>query len=131
MERQAKLRRLEDFRRSKPHCSASALSEILKDIRQHGVPDLTDRASMRKGRDQVAEYATQYGPIVKSMSLIDKDGNLVDFPFACPLASLTYALAESPAFRALFKHRLSLQESSFEAPWTIALYCDEVTPGTP
>ena len=34
MEREAKLRRLEAFRRSKPHCSASALGEILADIEQ-------------------------------------------------------------------------------------------------
>ena len=33
MERANKLRRLEEFRRAKPHCSASALGQILTDIK--------------------------------------------------------------------------------------------------
>ena len=131
MDRDVKLQRLEAFRRSKPHCSASALSQILTDIKQHGVPELTDRISMRQGRDRVASLNTVYRPILKHMQLLDTSGASIDMPFACPFASLTYALAESPNFRKLVKQRLLLNPSTPEHPWTIVLYCDEVTPGNP
>ena len=90
-----KLRRLDDFRRTKPHCSASALGQILTDIKTHGLPELTDRVSMREGRDPAARLVTPYGCILKPMSAVDKTGVMVELPSACPLASLTYALEES------------------------------------
>ena len=64
MNRDVKLRRLEAFRRSKPHCSASALSQILADIKQHGLPELTNRDSMREGRDRLATLMTPYGTML-------------------------------------------------------------------
>ena len=42
-ERASELRRLEGLRRSNPHISASALSELIQDIEKHGVPDLHGR----------------------------------------------------------------------------------------
>ena len=38
MDRPAKLARLEEFRRSKPSCSASALSAMLGDVAKNGSP---------------------------------------------------------------------------------------------
>ena len=131
MERAAKLRRLEEFRRTRPHCSASALGRILTDIKTHGLPELTDRVSMREGRGRVAHLVTPYGCILKPMSVADKTGVMDDLHIACPPASLTYALEESDGLRSLFKHRLTMKPSSPEEPWTIVLYCDEVTPGNP
>ncbi len=86
---------------------------------------------MREGRDRVAHLVTPYGCILKPMSAVDKTGAMVDVPIACPLASLTYAPEEPDGLRSLFKHRLTLKPSSPEDPWTIVLYCDEVTPGNP
>ena len=79
----------------------------------------------------MASLNTIYGPILKQMQLLDTSGASIDMPFACPFASLTYALAESPNFRKLVKQRLLLNPSTPEHPWTIVLYCDEVTPGNP
>ena len=90
MERASKLRRLEEFRRTKPHCSASALGQILTDIKTHGLPELTDRVSMCEGRDRVAHLVTPYGFILKPMSAVDKTGVMADLrmssckPFVCP-----------------------------------------------
>ena len=133
MERANKLRRLEQFqfRRTKAHCSASALAQILTDVKKHGLPELTDRVSMRQGRDEVATMMTSYGRMLKPMQVVDKHGTTVDLPMACPFSSVVYALEESDSFRSFFKHRLSLKPSSPEDPWTIVLYCDEVTPGNP
>jgi hypothetical protein len=104
MERASKLRRSEELRRTKPHCSASALGQILTDIKTHGLPELTDRVSMREGRDRVAHLVTPYGCILKPVPAVNKAGVMVDLPTACPLASLTYALEESDGLRSLFKH---------------------------
>ena len=79
----------------------------------------------------MANLVTPYGCVLKSMSVADKTGAMVDLPIACPLASRTYALEESDGLRSLFKHRLTLKPSSPEDPWTIVLYCDEVTPSNP
>ena len=38
-DRPTKLRKLNDFRRRLPHCTASALAAILADIKEHGLPD--------------------------------------------------------------------------------------------
>ena len=108
MERAAKLQKLEDFRRSKPHCSASALSQILTAIKKHGLPELTGRGAMREARDHVAEHDGLYGPVIKTISIELKDGGNMHLPIACPFASLTYALAESDSLKRLFKRQLTL-----------------------
>ena len=79
----------------------------------------------------MAHLVTPYGCILKPMSAVNKTGVMVYLPIACPLSSLTYALEESDGLRSLFKQRLTLKPSSPEDPWTIVLYCDEVTPGNP
>jgi len=38
MDRSAKLRKLNEFRRSMPHCSSSALGKILGAVKDHGLP---------------------------------------------------------------------------------------------
>ena len=131
MDRDAKLRRLNDFRRSKPHCSASAMSQILTDIKTNGLPDLCDRNSMRQSRDLMTSSHGAYGRIGQSMQCEDTDGNVKRIPIACPFASLTAALDECEGFRRFMKHRLQLHPTSPEAPWSIIFYSDEVTPGNP
>ncbi len=87
MERANELRRLEEFRRTRPHCSASALGQIPADIKTHGLPEWTDRVSMREGRDRVARLVTPYGCILKPMSAVRTTGVMVELPTACPRAS--------------------------------------------
>ena len=131
MGRANKLRRLEEFRRTKPHCSASALAQILTDIKHHGAPELTDRKSMRQARDKVATLVAPYGCILKPMNVMSKSGAMLQVPMACPFASLTYVMQDSDSFRSCFKKCLSTKPSTPEQPWSIVLYCDEVTPGNP
>jgi hypothetical protein len=46
-ERAAKLRRLNDFRRSVPHVTATALAAICGAIEEHGMPDAHSRNAIR------------------------------------------------------------------------------------
>ncbi len=129
MDRNAKLRRLNAFRRSKPHCSASALGEILTAIKAHGLPELTDRISMRQARDLITSSPGPYGPIIQHITCEDTNGDAKTIPVASPFAAMHSALHESSSFRKFFQTRLRSNPSTPEAPWKIILYSDEVTPG--
>ena len=73
-ERETQLRRLNEFRRSKAHCSASALAQILKGIKDNGVPELTGRRAFREARDLVAAAEGSYGPILQSIQCVANEG---------------------------------------------------------
>ena len=51
-DRAAKLRKLNDFHRRLPHCTASALEAILSNIKKNGVPEgATSRHAFKDARD--------------------------------------------------------------------------------
>ena len=114
-ERSATLRRINDFRRSKAHCSASALAQILKDIKDNGVPELTDRRDFREARDLVVTAEGHYGPILQSIECVANEGPARHIPIASPFAVLHSAVTESDSFRALLKSNYSFTPESREA----------------
>ena len=131
MDRKQQRRRLNDFRRSKGHCSASAMAQILQDIEQNGMPELTHRGNMRQARNDVTSTDTAFGPLLPHIPCVDLDGDPVRIPIAHPYACLTHVLAESESFRKSFRQRLTDRPATPEDPWTIVIYSDEVTPGNP
>jgi AraC-like DNA-binding protein len=136
MERAAKLARLEDFRRSKPACSASAMHAILQDIAKNGLPELRDRMQMAEARDALINSDTAYGQLVRFIYVIDKNGEPMEIALACPFATFSHFINQSTSagnnsFRAFLKQRLLETPPSVEQPWDIILYSDEVTPGNP
>lgn len=132
MDRATKLRRLNAFRRNKSFCSAVVLAQILKDIKDNGLPDLIDRHAMREARDFITMSSEGgYGPILRQVECRSIDGYPLILNVADPFATLTKAIEESSTFRAFLKTRLELHPPSPEHPWNIILYCDEVTPGNP
>ena len=131
MERKAKLRRLDAMRRRLPHVTASALSAVLRHVSEHGMPDLTDRKSMREARNLQNGADTQYGPILQSMDVVATNGATYTVPVAHPLAMLFTAVSSCAAFANFFHAKLREQPPSPESPWSLILYSDEVTPGNP
>ena len=129
--RETKLRRLNEFRRSKAHCSASAMSQILSDIRLNGLPELTDRNSVREARNLITSTPGAYGSVLQSIECVDKDGAAHHLPIACPFASLSAAVERNDGFSAFMQRQLRLHPPSPNKPWNIILYSDEVTPGNP
>ena len=132
MERNAKLRKLNDFRRSLPHCSASAFSAILEAARADGIPEgqLT-RKALRAARNQQNLEATPFGPTLQTISLVGKDGAAKTMPVAHPLALLWKAVSDCNPFSTYLRDVLRENPPSPEAPWHLVLYSDEVTPGNP
>ena len=47
-DRAAKLRKLDDIRRRNPHVTASALESLMRDVSQHGLPELFNRKNMNE-----------------------------------------------------------------------------------
>jgi len=132
MDRPAKLARLEAFRRSKPGCSASAMSAILQDIAKNGLPPLMQRAVFREARDDVMKKMTPFGPILQHITVLDKSDNPVEVPVADPFATLWTFVNETggnAGFRSFFKQRLLESPPTPDKPWQVILYTDEITPG--
>ena len=74
VDRAAKLRRLNCFRRRLPHCSAKALAAILKDIKGNGMPEGgTSRRVFKDARNLQNATHTPFGKILQTISVVDKD----------------------------------------------------------
>ena len=72
--RSSKLRRLDSFRRSLPHVSASSLSAILSAIATQGLPDRHSRWDLGQARSEAVQELTPYGPILQTLTLSAKTG---------------------------------------------------------
>ena len=131
MERDAKLRRLNRFRRCLPHVTAAALAAILIAVRSQGLPDLNNRDAIREARDLQSQAQTPYGPILQSLHLIAKTGGPQHLFYAHPFALLWTSVKECPEFSKFFKAQLLKKPPSIDNPWQLVLYSDEVTPGNP
>jgi hypothetical protein len=128
MERVAKLRRLNDFRRSLPHVSASALSSILDEISRTGVPDLRSRHCLHEATASEVDAGGPYGGLLCNVELQAVGGGRTNMLVVNPFAMLHIA-ALAPGFAALLRDRLAATPCTPETPWRIALYSDEVVPG--
>ena len=106
-DRAAKLRKLNAFRRKLPHCSASALGAILKEIKQHGVPEgATSRDAFRDARDLQNHTTTPFGAIVQTLAVSDKDDVDQQLTIAHPIALLWVASSECSSFSVFFLEKL-------------------------
>ena len=136
-DRSAKLRKLNSFRRSLPHCTASALSAILAEVNENGVPDGVHtseeyaRKSLRQARDLQNKEMTPYGPILQTQPIYDKHDVVQQLTVANPIALLWTASSQYSIFSAFFLRLLKKTPPSIDEPWHILLYSDEVTPGNP
>ena len=129
MERAAKLRRLENFRRKLPHTSASALSAILKEVDSSGMPDIHNRRALQVARDMTMAIETPYGPIVQDVQLELENGGRMALKVVHPFAMLWLLFSTVNSFSSLLDARIVDRPPSFDNPWSLALYSDEVTPG--
>eukprot|EP00959_Pyramimonas_sp_CCMP1952_P080718 1686657-Pyramimonas_sp.AAC.1 len=107
--RAAKPRRLNAFRRAKPHCTASASAAILEGARHTGAPEVIDRNSLRAARDAVTAAVGEYGLILQSFTCINAGDEPTSMPVACPFASLAAAAEESAPCRKFLKRQLMLR----------------------
>ena len=65
MDRPAKLRRLNAFRRAMPHASASALAAILKVAETGELPELHSRRDLRHATAAIMDADTPFGTLAQ------------------------------------------------------------------
>ena len=128
-ERASKLRRLEDLRRSNPHISASALSELIQDIEKHGVPDLHGRKHVQEAREHTVRMHNAYGPMLCTTPVHCKDGSTKDLLYVNFLTLLQAMFEQGGGMTKLIKTTMATSPCSPQEPWSLIFYSDEVVPG--
>lgn len=129
--RKRKLLELDDLKRRVSHVTAAGLSSVIKAIKRTGLPELDDRADIREARDFQLNDPTPYGPISTELLCIRHvDGKPPEkLLIAHPCAFLWKAFKDCDPFAEFFKERLAKHPCSYDKPWSLILYCDEITPG--
>eukprot|EP00438_Fugacium_kawagutii_P018086 Skav224615 [mRNA] locus=scaffold2059:635:2800:- [translate_table: standard] len=98
--RASKLVKLDDFKRSLPFITATALAAVVDKIKTEGAPDLSNRKDIKDAALQ-ALLGTAYGPVLTKVPVTNKDGSTRDFVFANPIALLQAAYAQGGAYYTL------------------------------
>ena len=127
--REAKLRKLNDFRRQLPHVTASALAAILGEVAAHGVPESHSRQDLSSSTAAVMQEATPYGPLLIDVDVVGKDGSATKMLAINPLAMTYKAFAQGGSFTDLMLAKMRDAPPTPELPWQLILYADEVVPG--
>lgn len=126
--RPAKFARLESLRGKSPYVSQSALAGIIADIRENGLPDNTSRASMQRATQFSLEQHDQYGPLLEKLELANNKGGSA-IVYATNVATYLAALYRSSSYRDLLLRTYSMSPCSYEKPWGLCIYSDEIVPG--
>ncbi|CAE7430530.1 unnamed protein product [Symbiodinium sp. CCMP2592] len=108
-----------------------ALAQILKEIRElDELPAATGRSSVKRAREELLhDYATPYGPIYIEPTLQKEDGTDVTIPILSPAAMLAWACEHCAAFGQLLQKQMALKPPTYEKPWTLIWYSDQIAPG--
>ena len=128
-ERNAKLRKLNSFRRALPHVSATALASILDEVSREGVPALHKRSNFREATRLVVTNSTPYGPLLAEIPVMNKTLLMGTIQCINPLAYLYTTFSQGGAMSQLLQETMAGNQSSPERPWRLIFYADEVVPG--
>ena len=108
--------------------SQRALSNILKDVEQHGIPVAFSRASQYRAKKTIIEQAS----LVEVQSFDLKIKNKVithKVSFLKPIEYLQYLCKHSNAYAEAMLYALDTTPPSPTTPWNVILYQDGVDPG--
>jgi hypothetical protein len=119
--------RLVDLHRSS-HVSRSALSAILRNIRDNGLPGATSRASQLRAHADLGATPTPHGTLIQDHELPLKDGSTFTISIQSPSAMLYATVMQCEPFRAFMRELLAEHPPSTNKPWHIIIYFDGITP---
>ena len=122
--------RLVDIGRRK-FVSTAGLADVLKDLRDNGMPTAISRSSIKRARDsEFDDCVTPYGPILKSQVIgTDDSGEPCTFWMADSRSTMYYLISESPKLGDFIREKLREHPCSIIKPWRIIIYNDEIAPG--
>ena len=128
-DRQDKLGRLNRFRRSMPHVSASALRQILKGIVEEGMPELRTRNQMGECTQRLMNEVTPHGPLLVDIKFRMLDGSEHTDLAVDPFAFMYHAYKEGGEFKKLMDETVARERVSPANQFKLCIYADEVVPG--
>lgn len=99
--------------------SASAMSALLKDVKETGMPEAHGRKDIRASRTAAIQLASgPFGSLIQPVEVFDKKGKPMVLDIISPLVFVTHAFGQPGSFH----------EFMLDSPWQLLLYSDEVTP---
>ena len=109
------------------HMSAAGKAQLLKDVRDVGMPSAISASTIRRERKAKTHVETSFGPLICWRSLPNATAGKADvrIPFQHPFAMLEHLLVISASFLDLFMKVIMAAGSILR----IVVYGDEVTPG--
>ena len=128
-ERPQKLRKLNNFKRSIPFCSQSALSAILDLVEKEGIPELHNEKQLKEASRAELAKMCHYGPIFEQKVARTVDGGTTTLLFLNLLSYLAASFAQGGGFADLLERCHQSSPSSYARPWHGIFYSDEVHPG--
>jgi len=130
MDRDAKLRKLNNFRRNVPFVSQRALTAIFDEIKTNGLPELTYRHDMQEASDLVFSDHAEYGDLLAEVTMVGTEGPEGSIALN-PLSYLHAAVVQGGSYTQLVLDTYARKQPSPEAPWSLVVYSDEIDAGDP
>ena len=108
--------------------SQSALDQLVRHIRDHGLPEASSRATQYRERKKFCQQSNAFGKLVEHVELPRIGGGKLHLAVQNPLAMLHDDLRTSPLVREAFRAALGAHPVSRANAWNIIIYCDGVNP---
>jgi len=130
--RPTKHRKLNDLRRSVPVVSKSALSKVLQEVAEHGLPPVFNQKAMRDAaKDDLAQW-NAYGDLLQTVKAVGHKGELLPVTVVNLWSLLHASFKMGGFFFNLMKETMKrVGPSSPSRPYSLIIYCDECYPGNP
>ena len=116
---------LTDLHRS-TYVSQAAVTSVLKQVRDRGVPSAFSPSSQRRARQKLCGERTPFGAIVQDF-IVEGQRVAIQHPFAM----LWICAKHCDRFRNLLANCIAREPPSPQAPWGLVVYFDEVSPTNP
>ena len=121
---ESKRARLNDYGR-KSHLSVSALSAILKDVKEMGIPESSSVSTINRAKKDELLRDTPHGPILVERMTETISGKEEPIYFANPFALLHTLMARLPSFKSFLLGVFAANGNVLD----LVIYSDEVNPG--
>ena len=109
----------------------SGMVDVLKHVRDFGMPTAFSRASQYRARASACSELTPYGAPVMDLTMQMANGEAVQIAVQSPFAMLWKCANASEQYAAALRTALHRSPCSPSKPWGLLLYWDEVTPSNP
>lgn len=106
------------------YVSQSGLASVLKQVREHGMPEGISRSAVKRSRDRALPQ-----DLWTEIAICQDDHGVTRFPAVHPWKFLQAAVRDCKPLEDLISARLQAVGCTLDRPWGVALYSDEIVPG--